>query len=262
MSATYQYHPVPRSRIATFDVLSIGKLKHHVAALLEFDVTESRKKLREAKKSGSKVSFTAWLLKVIARSVELHPEVAAFLANKSKIITFNNVNISILVEKEVNHKKVPLPLVIEKADQKSPKEISLEIEKALKAVMTEKDIVLQKRSTRSENIYYNLPGFLRQMVWRIMLKNPRFAFSKMGNVSVTSLGMMGKINGWFVHSSVHPISFGVGSVIRKPIVVNDEIKIREILNMTILLDHDVIDGAPMVRFVNELTRMIEGGSEI
>jgi pyruvate/2-oxoglutarate dehydrogenase complex dihydrolipoamide acyltransferase (E2) component len=51
----------------------------------------------------------------------------------------------------------------------------------------------------------------------------------------------------------------LGSVIKKPIVVNDEIKIREILNMTLLIDHDAIDGAPMARFVKELNRNLETG---
>jgi pyruvate/2-oxoglutarate dehydrogenase complex dihydrolipoamide acyltransferase (E2) component len=79
----------------------------------------------------------------------------------------------------------------------------------------------------------------------------------MGSVVVTPVGMMGRINGWFIHKSVHPLSFGIGSVLKKPVVIGDEILIREILNMTILVDHDVIDGAPMVRFLNELTAGIE-----
>jgi pyruvate/2-oxoglutarate dehydrogenase complex dihydrolipoamide acyltransferase (E2) component len=84
----------------------------------------------------------------------------------------------------------------------------------------------------------------------------------MGNVAITSVGMMGKINGWFIHKSVHPISFGVGSILKKPVVFKNEVKIREILNMTILVDHDVIDGAPMVRFLDDLTDYIESGKEI
>lgn len=61
---------------------------------------------------------------------------------------------------------------------------------------------------------------------------------------------------------MHPVSFGVGSVIMKPVVAGNEIKPREILNMTILVDHDVIDGAPMVRFLGDLTEFIESGREI
>jgi len=33
-------------------------------------------------------------------------------------------------------------------------------------------------------------------------------------------------------------------------------------DMTILVDHDVIDGAPMVRFLDDLTKYIESGYDI
>ena len=95
-----------------------------------------------------------------------------------------------------------------------------------------------------------------------MLSHPKLAYHKMGNVSITSLGMTGKINGWFIHRSIHPVSFGIGSVIQKPTVVNGEIKVRDILHMTVLVDHDVIDGAPMVKLLKELTHNIEMGLEI
>lgn len=42
-------------------------------------------------------------------------------------------------------------------------------------------------------------------------------------------------------------------------VKNDNIEIREMMNLTILLDYDVIDGAPMARFVYELVKNIETG---
>ena len=32
--------------------------------------------------------------------------------------------------------------------------------------------------------------------------------------------------------------------------------------MTILVDHDVIDGAQMVRFLKDLTKQVESGEEI
>ena len=57
------------------------------------------------------------------------------------------------------------------------------------------------------------------------------------------------------------IQFPLGLVLslKKAIVIENEIKIREILNMTILVDHDVIDGAPMVRLLNDLTKSLESG---
>jgi len=51
----------------------------------------------------------------------------------------------------------------------------------------------------------------------------------------------------------------LSSIVKKPVVIDDKIEAREILNMSLLLDHDVIDGAPMARFLSELTRNIESG---
>jgi pyruvate/2-oxoglutarate dehydrogenase complex dihydrolipoamide acyltransferase (E2) component len=191
-----------------------------------------------------------------------HKEAAAFLYSKRKLMIFNDINISILVEKMIDGKKVPIPLLIEKTNEKSALEIHSEIIKAQKKGLTKQDIVLNQKPTRSENLYYSLPGVLRRTVWRIMLKNPKFIFNKMGNAVITSVGMMGLINGWFIHKSIHPISFGIGSIIKKPVVINNQITIREILNMTILFDHDVMDGAPMVRLLNDFTKYVEGGEQI
>lgn len=262
MKNSYYYKNIPRSRIATFDTFSIGLSKHHVSAVLEFDVTDSRKKLKELRRSGTNVSFNAWIIKVISNLLQKYPEASAFVYNKKKMIIFNDINISVLIEKKIGNAMVPIPLVIEKTNEKSALQITSEIENAKKQESSDSDIVLMKRSALSEKIYYHLPGFLRRCVWKIMLRSPKFAYRKMGNVAVSSVGMIGMINGWFIHKSVHPLSFGIGSVLKKPVVINNEIKIREILNMTILADHDVIDGAPMVRLLNDLTKNIESAELI
>jgi len=69
MGTVFSYLKIPRSRIATFDTFSIGLEKHHVSALLEFDVTESRKKLQELRKTGINISFNNWLKKVIGNVI-------------------------------------------------------------------------------------------------------------------------------------------------------------------------------------------------
>lgn len=262
MTTNYRFQKIIRSRIATFDIFDVGMRKHHISAMLEFDVTESRAKLRELRKKGINVSFNAWLLKIIGSVLEKHPEAAAYFYNKKKLIIFDDINISMIIEKLIGDAKVPMPLVIEKVNKKSALEITKEIEKAKGLELNPDDIVLEKQSAAYQRLYYSMPGFFRRLFWKILLKSPKAAYRTMGNVSVTSIGMIGRINGWFVHKSVHPVSFGVGSVLKKPVVINNEIKIREILNMTILVDHDVIDGAPMVRLLDDLTNYIETGKEM
>ena len=137
--ASYYYKKIPRSRIATFDTYEIGLHKHHVAALLEFDVTESRTKLKESKKRGKSVSFNAWIIKVIGSVLQTHPEATAFLFSKRKLIIFRDINVSILVEKELDNEKVPIAMVIGKVNEKSVAEITAEIENAKNRELSEKD---------------------------------------------------------------------------------------------------------------------------
>ncbi len=257
---SYKMVEFPRSRIATFDIGAIGKTKHYVAALLEFNVSATRNKIRSARKiHNARISFTGWLLKAIGETIHQHKEVAAFLHGRRKLIVFDDIDISIVVEKELDGTKVPIPLVIRKISEKSAADITAEIENAKMEKFSNERVVLNQGASILERSYYSLPGAIRRMAWRFMLKHPRIVFSKMGNVVVTSVGMMGRINGWFMQTSVHPLSFGIGSIIKKPVAVDDEIRIGEVLHLTVLVDHNVVDGAPMARFVNSLTENIEGG---
>jgi len=52
----------------------------------------------------------------------------------------------------------------------------------------------------------------------------------------------------------------VGGISQKPGVKDGEILVRDILNLTISFDHDIIDGAPAARFANTLTGIIENGA--
>lgn len=256
----YKVQRFQKSRIATIDICEIGKIKHHVTSFIEVDISKSREKIRAYnKQNDNKISFLAWIISVISCTLNKHENVSSFLSSKNRLVIFDDINVSLIVEKEINGQKVPIPMIIEKADKLRIEEISKQIRDAKIKQLTDDDIVLQKKASRLERVYYLLPGFIRRLVWRMLLKNPKLAFGKMGNVAITSIGMIGQIKGWFIPISVHPVCFGLSSIVKKPVVVEDRIEIREILNMSILFDHDVVDGAPIVRFVSELSKNIESG---
>ena len=256
----YKIHKFPKSRIATIDICEIGKRKHHVTGLIELDISKSREKIREYNKHNkNKISFIAWIISVISNTMQKYETASSYLKGKNRLMIFENINVSIIVEKNLNGQKVPIPLIIEKTNEISIEAISMQINDAKNKQLSNKEIVLQKKADRLERIYYFLPRFIRRYVWKYLLRNPKLTFKKMGNVAITSIGMMGQIKGWFIPISIHPICFGLSSIIKKPTVIKDRIEIREILNMSILLDHDVIDGAPMARFISELSKNIENG---
>lgn len=249
----------PLTRIATNDICTIGLRKHHIATMLEIDVTEARERIKQHKKNRNRISFTAWLVKVISITIKDYENVAAYLYGKRQMIVFNDINVSIAVEKDIDGQKIPIPLIIEKAHEKSIESITKQLNDARNLRLTDHDIILHKKSSRLERLYYTLPGFLRRQFWIYLLKNPRYAYNKMGNVAITAVGMTGKVNGWFIPISVHPLCFGIGNISKKPVVFKNQIEIREILQMTVLIDHDVVDGGIMARFISNLSYNIENG---
>jgi pyruvate/2-oxoglutarate dehydrogenase complex dihydrolipoamide acyltransferase (E2) component len=260
----YSLIDFPKSRIGTIDLGRIGRTKHHIAALLEIDVTDARTRLRTLRRESKiAISFTSWLVKIISTAITEHKEVHALLhRNRRKLIVFDDIDVALVVEKEVDGKLVPLPLLMKSANRKTMAQIQQEITNAkVQTVRNEGDYVLDdKRTALQMKLYYLLPQVLRLLTLKFMLSRPLLRKKTMGTVVITSIGTKRGFPGWFIHKSYHNLSFGVGSVVKKPWVIDDEIRVREILNLTILIDHDVIDGAPMARFVSRLLHLMETAS--
>lgn len=257
-SSRYHLKRFPASRIGTLDVLAIGQKKHHIKALLELDVTTARAKLQSLNHLQKRVSFTAWLIKTISNCLLDFPEIHAYLKNKRTIVTFSDIDISIMVEKESKGKKVPIVYIIRKTQDKTIEEITAEIHNAKTGAHDpEKASAGNHQMNEWSRFYFRLPGWIRKQFWNVLMKRPKTAQQLMGSVLVSSVGMYGQISGWFIPTSVHPLAVGVGSIVSKPKAVEREIKIREILHLTLLMDHDVTDGAQMARFVKTLQQAIE-----
>jgi pyruvate/2-oxoglutarate dehydrogenase complex dihydrolipoamide acyltransferase (E2) component len=91
-------------------------------------------------------------------------------------------------------------------------------------------------------------------------RDPTIRVSASGTVFVTAVGMFGKgHSGWGIATTPHSLGLVVGSMTWKPAVVEGRIEPRQILNLTVLFDHDVVDGAPATRFVRRLVELIESG---
>lgn len=253
---------IPSSRKSTFDIGYLGVRNHHMQALLELDVTQARKAIKKYRSSHKEpLSFTSWIIKCISQAVTEHKTVQSIRNGNNQLVVFDDVDISVIVEKEVKHEKVPLPLVIRKVNEKTLQEIQLEIIAAkAQAILTEEDYILGKHQYKwLMRFYLALPQFLRIMIWRHILKNP-FLMKKMaGTIVVTSVATIGNAKGWVIPVSIHPACFALGSIVKKPGVYEGEITVREYLYMTVLLNHDVIDGAPAARFISRLSSLIESG---
>jgi hypothetical protein len=111
------------------------------------------------------------------------------------------------------------------------------------------------------NLVLAMPRWLRLIIIRaFILGNPWRMQDTMGTVVVTSLGTVGRISGWIIPTSMHPLSIGIGSLTKKPVLHQGTFQKRSFLHLTIAIDHDVIDGMPALKFVDDLVNNLESGS--
>jgi pyruvate/2-oxoglutarate dehydrogenase complex dihydrolipoamide acyltransferase (E2) component len=257
---SYEISRFPKERIPTLDFLAFGDKYHYVMSLIEVDVTDGRQNIiTHETNTGVKLSFTAWLLKCIGKAASEHKAVHSIMKGKKKIIYFEDVDISITVEKSVRGVKVPMPLVIRKTNEKTLFQIHEEIRTAQTEDIDGASVLGESNIKRKMKFYTSLPKFVRKFLIKKILKDPLKVKKIMGTIIVTSVGMFGRVYGWPIPTTAHPLAFAIGGITKKPAVINDEIKIREYLTITILFNHDVVDGAPAARFVSRLVDLIENG---
>ncbi|MBN2168423.1 MAG: 2-oxo acid dehydrogenase subunit E2 [Actinobacteria bacterium] len=255
----YKKADVPESRLLTIDAMALGLEKRYVKALIEVDVTAAREIIRKEKEKadGRRLSFTAWLITCIGHAVSEYPEVHSVLKRK-KLYTFDDVDISTVVETERKGKLVPLPVVLRKANLKTVDEISAEILRIRETGATEDDLVLgDKGTSKVAGLAVRMPGFIRRRGMKWYISDPFRIKKTMGTVIVSSVGMFGIIGGWAIPVSIHPLSFAIGGIARKPVMGNSGVEPGEVLSMTILFDHDVVDGAYAARFTSHLAELME-----
>lgn len=255
----YKYSPV---RQFTGDIGRLSREMHTIRAFIEVDLTHALEQIKALRSPGYKVSFMAWFIKVLADTVEIHPPVNGIKKGRNRVIVFKQIDISTIVEKQVNGASVPLPMVLRGANTKSAIQISQEIQNAADQQIENQDAPQVGAGENKTLIALGLllPQWLRLLIMRsFILRSPQRMQSTMGTVMVTSLGTVGHTPCWIMPTSIHPLSIGIGTLAKKPVLVGGEIQHRQILHLTIALDHDVIDGMPARVFISDLVDRLQQG---
>jgi 2-oxoglutarate dehydrogenase complex dihydrolipoamide succinyltransferase (E2) component len=78
-----------------------------------------------------------------------------------------------------------------------------------------------------------------------------------GTISITNPGPMGAINSTPIIAAPQVAILGVHKIVKRPVVVDDEVVIRPIMNMCLSFDHRVVDGAYAVQFLRKLIEYLE-----
>lgn len=247
------------------DWLGLMHRQHTVHALLEVDVTDARRAIREHRaRTGAGLSFTAFIVANLARAVDEDRRMHVYRRGRSQVVLFDDVDVTVLVETDVDGARIPFPHIVRAANRKTVTSIHDEIRAAQAAGAP------YAAGRRWLPLWLLVPGFLRERLWAMVLADPRRRKRLTGTVAVTAIGMFGRGTAWAIPLTSYSLALAVGGIARKPGVVAgrageadgggrvERIEVREMLALTISVDHDVIDGAPAARFGARLAELIEG----
>ena len=100
------------------------------------------------------------------------------------------------------------------------------------------------------------------LFWNRLLEDPFRVKKTMGTVMVTSVPLSSKSGGgaWGIPAGLHPLLVALGAVGRRPGMAGDVMEPRDVLSMTVLFDHDVVDGLPVALFLRRLTDLMESAA--
>jgi len=259
---TLPYHVVelPPGRRVWINTLELSWPAHSIFGLLEVDVTVVRRFIEDYKaRTGETLSFAGYLTYCLARAVDEDKSIQAYRKGNKHLIIYDDVNVGLMVEQKVGEKRALMGHVIKGANHKTYRQIHEEI-----------------RKVQSEPVPpgRGMPNWFRSLMllpwplskWVISLlrwnsrRDPTISVAMGGTVALTSVGLFGgDHSGWGISPTPEPLGLVVGGIAWKPAVVEGRIEPREILNLTVSFDHDIIDGGPATRFVKRLVELIESG---
>lgn len=255
----YKIVPFPKIRRLMVDGGRLAKQKHLIHGLVEMDVTDARRLIREHKaKTGETISFTAFIMVCLGRAVDMNKHIQAVRTWREKLVIFEDVDVNTMFEVEVRRRgavatdgrRIIRPHILRAVNRKSLREVHEEI----RAFQTEHE---SGREANFIDWFVQLPAFIRRFFLAMLFKNPHRLKDMNGMVSLTSVGMFGNGGGWGIPVSNHTLQITLGGVAERPSFVNGQLGNREYLCVTISLDHDIVDGAPAARFIQRLKELVE-----
>ena len=171
------------------------------------------------KKFGVKLGFMSFFVKASVKSLKSYPAINAEIEN-DYIIYKNYFNISFAVGTD---KGLVVP-VLKNADEMSFSDIESEIK------------TLSEKANNGNLSIEDLQG---------------------GTFTISNGGVYGSMLSTPILNPPQSGVLGMHNIVERPVVVNNEIKIRPIMYLALSYDHRIIDGKEAVSFLKEIKQYLE-----
>ncbi|MFH1330980.1 MAG: 2-oxo acid dehydrogenase subunit E2 [Actinomycetota bacterium] len=232
---------------------AVARERNTVHGLFEVDVTEPRRLLRQHReRTGEALSLTAFVVACLARAIAEDPNLNA-VRRRRKVYLLHDVTVGTLVERTAGGEVVPELLPIHAAQDKTFRQIHGEIRAA-----QHREGDRLAGPSRTGRLAHFVPSFLLRAAVRAATRSVARA-RQSGVVAVTAVGMHGRGPGWGIPLSVWTVAITVGGIGPRPVLRDGNLETREHLCLTASFDHDIVDGAPAVRFMGRFAALLRSG---
>lgn len=200
------------------------KVAPHIYLSLDVDMTKTiglRQKLQAQVQNqyDAKLSYNDILIKVSAIALRQNPVINSSFTQE-QIVLKQNINIGLAVALD-DGLIVP---VVKDADKKGL------------AIIAKETVDLIQKAKEKKLLPDDYQG---------------------GTFTITNLGMYDIENFKAIINQPETAILAVGKIIKKPVVIDDEITIRPMMNLTLSCDHRAIDGAAGAKFLQNIKQILE-----
>ena len=231
--------------------------KYHCSITLvyEFDVTALLARLEKDRKSGRDVGFTALLVKATGLLLSRHPRLNRHVFHRGfrrYEVAFDHVSCTLVVRRTgPDMEDLLFPVLIRHTDRLSVEEIH-------RIIRHHKREPLGRLPQTAA--FQRIKRMSRLALWWFGYKarrDPRFYERYFGTYGLSSnVGWgWGPVAGSAVANT--GVAFLPGAVRDLPRVVDGEIRVRKVLSLAIVADHNLVDGADIARAAAALRPMLE-----
>ncbi len=202
------------------------------------------------------LSFTAFVIASVARAAATHPQVHAYRNWRGQLVVHRHVDITTIVEIATAQGPFPLAHAMRDTDIRDVADLTTELHQVKTDASADAGRTWIAAVTSAAS---RVPGLLTAM-YTLMARSQRLRQCT-GTVAVTTVGMFAGGAGFSIAPlTLMPLQIVVGGMSTRPRVIGGRIEVRDVLDLTVTVDHNVVDGAPAARFGAELRELIESAS--
>jgi pyruvate/2-oxoglutarate dehydrogenase complex dihydrolipoamide acyltransferase (E2) component len=248
-----EVRPFPSSRRLVTAAMRAGRSKMPMYGLVDVDITTANQLMAG---HDPPWSLTAFVVASVACAAAAHPAVHAYRNWRGQLVTHRHVDVGTMVEITTPQGPFAIPHLLRDADIREVPDLTAELRRVKRDPSASSS---GRWLGRAGPTATRIPGVIPAMY--AVLARSVAARQHIGTVAVTAVGMFAGGGGFGITSlSLMSLEVIVGGMSQRPRVIDGQITVRDVLDLTVAIDHNVVDGAPAARFAAEFRKLLESAA--